>query len=73
MPSGEGFALWRQRNADWMGTKGWSGLYSARLNVAGDYEIGRWWGKLKHRYVEVEEHTAFLRGKLLTELELAVS
>ena len=36
---GEGFELWRHRNADKMGTKGWSGHYWARKTAGGDYEI----------------------------------
>jgi hypothetical protein len=38
-PPGEGFELWRHRNADKMGTEGWSGLYWARPTSGGDYEI----------------------------------
>ena len=34
-----GFELWRHKNADKMGTKGWSGLYWARKTADGDYEI----------------------------------
>ena len=35
----EDFELWRHRNADNMGTEGWSGLYWARKTAGGDYEI----------------------------------
>jgi hypothetical protein len=38
-PPEGGFELWRHRNADKMGTKGWSGLYWARKTAGGDYEI----------------------------------
>ena len=38
-PPEGGFELWRHRNADKMGTKGWSGLCWARLTSGGDYEI----------------------------------
>jgi hypothetical protein len=38
-PPEEGFELWRHRNADKMGTEGWSGLYWARPTSDGDYEI----------------------------------
>jgi hypothetical protein len=34
-----GYELWRHKNADKMGTKGWSGLYWARPTSDGDYEI----------------------------------
>ena len=39
MPPAEGFELFRHRNAEQMTTQGWSGLYWARINEAGDYEI----------------------------------
>ena len=35
----EGFELYRHKNAKEMATRGWSGLYWARKNEAGDYEI----------------------------------
>jgi hypothetical protein len=35
----EGFELYRHKNAEQMTTQGWSGLYWARANEAGDYEI----------------------------------
>jgi hypothetical protein len=35
----EGFELYRHKNAVQMTTQGWSGLYWARMNEAGDYEI----------------------------------
>lgn len=38
-PPEGGYELWRHRNADKMGTKGWSGLYWARKAEGGDYEI----------------------------------
>jgi hypothetical protein len=38
-PPEEGFELWRHRNADKMGTEGWSGFYWARPTSGGDYEI----------------------------------
>ena len=38
-PPEGGFELWRHKNADKMGTKGWSGLYWARKTQEGDYEI----------------------------------
>ena len=38
-PPEGGFELWRHRNADGMGTEGWSGLYWARPTSGGDYEI----------------------------------
>jgi hypothetical protein len=38
-PPEEGFELYRHKNAKEMTTKGWSGLYWARKNEAGDYEI----------------------------------
>ena len=36
---GEGFELYRHKNADKMRTKGWHGYYWARLTEQGDYEI----------------------------------
>jgi hypothetical protein len=39
MPSVEGFELYRHKNADETKTEGWSGLYWARRNDEGDYEI----------------------------------
>ena len=38
-PPKEGFELYRHKNAKEMTTQGWSGLYWARKNEAGDYEI----------------------------------
>jgi hypothetical protein len=38
-PPGEGLELHRYKNAKEMTTRGWSGLYWARNNQAGDYEI----------------------------------
>ena len=38
-PPEGGYELWRHRNAEKMGTKGWSALYWARLTSGGDYEI----------------------------------
>jgi hypothetical protein len=38
-PPERGYGLWRHKNADKMGTKGWSGLYWARKTAGGDYEI----------------------------------
>jgi hypothetical protein len=38
-PPEEGFELYRYKNAEKMRTSGWSGLYWARKNEAGDYEI----------------------------------
>jgi len=35
----EGFELFRYKNAEGMKSRGWSGLYWARKNEAGDYEI----------------------------------
>jgi hypothetical protein len=35
----EGFELYRYKNAKEMATQGWAGLYWARKNEAGDYEI----------------------------------
>ena len=34
-----GFELYRYKHAERMSTRGWSGLYWARKNEAGDYEI----------------------------------
>ena len=39
VPPEEGFELYRYTNAEGMRTQGWSGLYWARKNEAGDYEI----------------------------------
>jgi hypothetical protein len=39
MPPAEGFELYRHKDAEQMTTQGWSGLYWARMNEAGDYEI----------------------------------
>jgi hypothetical protein len=39
MPPEEGFELYRHKNAEQMPTQGWSGLYWARRNEEGDYEI----------------------------------
>jgi hypothetical protein len=39
VPPEEGFELYRYKNAEKMRTSGWSGLYWARKNEAGDYEI----------------------------------
>ena len=39
VPPGEDFELYRHKNADKMSTRGWSGLYWARKNEAGEYEI----------------------------------
>ena len=36
MPPAEGFELYRHKNAEQMTTQGWSGLYWARMNEAGD-------------------------------------
>jgi len=36
---GEGFELYRHKNADKMKTKGWHGYYWARPTEQGDYEI----------------------------------
>jgi hypothetical protein len=36
---GEGFELYRHKNAEEMRTKGWHGYYWARLTEQGDYEI----------------------------------
>jgi hypothetical protein len=38
-PPEGGYELWRHKNADNMGPKGWSGLYWARKTAGGDYEI----------------------------------
>ena len=38
-PPAESFELYRHMNAERMRTRGWSGLYWARKNEAGDYEI----------------------------------
>jgi hypothetical protein len=38
-PPAESFELHRHKNAERMRTRGWSGLYWARKNEAGDYEI----------------------------------
>jgi hypothetical protein len=38
-PPAEGFELYRHKNAGQMSTRGWSGLYWARKNEAGNYEI----------------------------------
>jgi hypothetical protein len=38
-PPAESFELYRPKNAGEMETGGWSGLYWARRNEAGDYEI----------------------------------
>lgn len=35
----EGFELWRHRNSGRLGTDGWSGLYWARREQSGGYEI----------------------------------
>ena len=35
----EGFELFRHKNAESKKTRGWSGLYWARKNAAGDYEV----------------------------------
>jgi hypothetical protein len=39
VPPKEGFELYRYKDARKMRTSGWSGLYWARKNEAGDYEI----------------------------------
>ena len=36
---GEDFELYRYKSVERMRTQGWSGLYWARKNEAGDYEI----------------------------------
>ena len=38
-PPKEGFELYRHKKAKEMRTRGWSGLYWAKNNAAGDYEI----------------------------------
>jgi hypothetical protein len=38
-PPGEGFELYRHKDADKMRTKGWHGYYWARRTEEGDYEI----------------------------------
>ena len=38
-PPGEGFELYRHKDADMMRTKGWHGYYWARRTEEGDYEI----------------------------------
>jgi hypothetical protein len=38
-PPEEGFELYHHKNAEQMTTQVWSGLYWARKNEAGDYEI----------------------------------
>jgi hypothetical protein len=38
-PPGEGFELYRHKNADAMKTRGWHGLYWAREREDGDYEL----------------------------------
>jgi hypothetical protein len=38
-PPEEGFELYSYKNAERMSTRGWSGLYWARKNEGGDYEI----------------------------------
>ena len=38
-PPGEGFELWCHRNSGRLGTVGWSGLYWARRDEEGGYEI----------------------------------
>jgi hypothetical protein len=38
-PPAEGFELYRHKRAANTATRGWSGLYWARRNEAGDYEI----------------------------------
>jgi hypothetical protein len=39
LPPEQGFELYRYNNAEEMTTRGWSGLYWARKNAGGDYEI----------------------------------
>jgi hypothetical protein len=39
IPPEEGYELYRHKNAEQMRTQGWSGLYWARENEPGDYEI----------------------------------
>jgi hypothetical protein len=38
-PPGEGFELFKHKNTKRARTRGWLGLYWARQNEAGDYEI----------------------------------
>lgn len=38
-PPEPGYELYRHKDAGRMGTKGWNGLFWARRNDAGDYEI----------------------------------
>jgi len=38
-PPEEGFEMWRHRNSGRLGTEGWSGLYWARREQSGGYEI----------------------------------
>ena len=38
-PPGEGFELYRHKDADEMGTRNWHGYYWARCTEEGDYEI----------------------------------
>lgn len=38
-PPGEGYELYRHRNFARIKTRGWHGLYWARRNDAGDYEL----------------------------------
>jgi hypothetical protein len=38
-PPEGGYELYRHKNAEQMRTRGWSGLYWARENEPGDYEI----------------------------------
>ena len=38
-PPEEGFELYRHKNAENTATRGWSGLYWAKRNEEGDYEI----------------------------------
>lgn len=38
-PPAEGYELYRHKNAESMKTKNWHGLYWARRNEEGDYEI----------------------------------
>ena len=38
-PPGEGFELYRHKDADKMRTKGWHGYYWARRTEEGDYEL----------------------------------
>jgi hypothetical protein len=39
VPPEQDFELYSHKNADRMSTRGWSGLYWARKNEAGEYEI----------------------------------